>query len=454
MAGSMTTRPGFRAEMDKNGLAMPTGHFSIDMLENDFDGVRKLADTLGVTDADLPAYRGRRAAGRCRRLARLRRAARRRRRKGQAGRLRLCLAQPRFRVQEACRRLGAAGAYPVVGARHRLGDGPRLAGARRRRSARLDRAVRQAHRGGSRQGYRQAGPGPRRGRLGRCRPWHDRLGGDDQGASGQVARPSTSSWNTTTRTISSASPAVRSTPSNHTRRHFRSSPMARKLGVGIVGCGNISAAYFSLAPLFKGIEVQGLRRHQSCGGESPRQGIRRARRNRRRPDAGRRRRHRRQPHRSRRALRDLAAGARRRQACLFRKAVRARRQGRARPEEARRQKGLRVGSAPDTFLGGCAPAGAPPDRQRRRRPHHQRHLLRDEPWHGALASQPGLLLPAGRRTGARRRPLLHHQPDPADRAGEARGGADRRRRAPSARSPTARATARRCRSRRRRRSMA
>jgi len=31
--------------------------------------------------------------------------------------------------------------------------------------------------------------------------------------------------------------------------------MARKLGVGIVGCGNISAAYFSLAPLFKGIEV-------------------------------------------------------------------------------------------------------------------------------------------------------------------------------------------------------
>jgi predicted dehydrogenase len=32
--------------------------------------------------------------------------------------------------------------------------------------------------------------------------------------------------------------------------------MARKLGVGIVGCGNISAAYFSLAPLFKGIEVK------------------------------------------------------------------------------------------------------------------------------------------------------------------------------------------------------
>ncbi|MBX3567984.1 MAG: Gfo/Idh/MocA family oxidoreductase [Rhizobiaceae bacterium] len=31
--------------------------------------------------------------------------------------------------------------------------------------------------------------------------------------------------------------------------------MARNLGVGIVGCGNISAAYFSLAPLFRGITV-------------------------------------------------------------------------------------------------------------------------------------------------------------------------------------------------------
>jgi sugar phosphate isomerase/epimerase len=40
---------GFRAELDKNGLAMPTGHFSVDMLENDFDGARRIADTLGVT---------------------------------------------------------------------------------------------------------------------------------------------------------------------------------------------------------------------------------------------------------------------------------------------------------------------------------------------------------------------------------------------------------------------
>ena len=31
--------------------------------------------------------------------------------------------------------------------------------------------------------------------------------------------------------------------------------MARELGVGIIGCGNISTTYFSLAPLFRGLKV-------------------------------------------------------------------------------------------------------------------------------------------------------------------------------------------------------
>ncbi|CAG0950642.1 hypothetical protein RHIZO_00166 [Rhizobiaceae bacterium] len=39
---------GFRRALDANGLAMPTGHFPIDMLENDFDGARRIADALGV----------------------------------------------------------------------------------------------------------------------------------------------------------------------------------------------------------------------------------------------------------------------------------------------------------------------------------------------------------------------------------------------------------------------
>ncbi|HTV67575.1 MAG TPA: Gfo/Idh/MocA family oxidoreductase [Rhizobiaceae bacterium] len=32
--------------------------------------------------------------------------------------------------------------------------------------------------------------------------------------------------------------------------------MAKNLGVGVIGCGNISAAYFRLAPLFRGIEMR------------------------------------------------------------------------------------------------------------------------------------------------------------------------------------------------------
>ncbi len=32
--------------------------------------------------------------------------------------------------------------------------------------------------------------------------------------------------------------------------------MAEKLGVGVIGCGNISSAYFRLAPMFKGIEMR------------------------------------------------------------------------------------------------------------------------------------------------------------------------------------------------------
>ena len=32
--------------------------------------------------------------------------------------------------------------------------------------------------------------------------------------------------------------------------------MSRKLGVGIVGCGNISTAYLKLGPLFRGLEIR------------------------------------------------------------------------------------------------------------------------------------------------------------------------------------------------------
>lgn len=39
---------GFRASLDRYGLAMPSGHFSIDSLEKDFGTVRRAAETLGI----------------------------------------------------------------------------------------------------------------------------------------------------------------------------------------------------------------------------------------------------------------------------------------------------------------------------------------------------------------------------------------------------------------------
>src|SRR5919109_3882559 len=38
----------FRKELDRNGLTMPSGHFSIDLLESDFDSAARIAETLGV----------------------------------------------------------------------------------------------------------------------------------------------------------------------------------------------------------------------------------------------------------------------------------------------------------------------------------------------------------------------------------------------------------------------
>lgn len=39
---------GFRAQLDKHGLAMPSGHFGIGLLETDFAGAADIASTLGM----------------------------------------------------------------------------------------------------------------------------------------------------------------------------------------------------------------------------------------------------------------------------------------------------------------------------------------------------------------------------------------------------------------------
>lgn len=38
----------FRAALDKNSLSMPSGHFSLDLLKNDFAGAESIAKTLGI----------------------------------------------------------------------------------------------------------------------------------------------------------------------------------------------------------------------------------------------------------------------------------------------------------------------------------------------------------------------------------------------------------------------
>lgn len=45
---------GLRAMLDANGLSMPTAHFGLDMLENDFGKARSIAETLGVKTVICP----------------------------------------------------------------------------------------------------------------------------------------------------------------------------------------------------------------------------------------------------------------------------------------------------------------------------------------------------------------------------------------------------------------
>lgn len=43
-----------RAMLDANGLSMPSGHFGLDLLENDFEKARSIAETLGITTVICP----------------------------------------------------------------------------------------------------------------------------------------------------------------------------------------------------------------------------------------------------------------------------------------------------------------------------------------------------------------------------------------------------------------
>ena len=111
-----------KAELDANGLAMPSGHFSLELLEDDFRRARDIAETLGVQLVACPYLaadaRPSDAAGWKRFGERL----------GEVGKkvsdagLRLWLAQPRFRVQAArrtarCRRTISSQPRPSLAGR-------------------------------------------------------------------------------------------------------------------------------------------------------------------------------------------------------------------------------------------------------------------------------------------------------------------------------------------------
>lgn len=47
--GAYSEPAALRAELDRAGLTMPTGHFSLDLLESDLEGACRIARTLGMT---------------------------------------------------------------------------------------------------------------------------------------------------------------------------------------------------------------------------------------------------------------------------------------------------------------------------------------------------------------------------------------------------------------------
>ena len=52
--GAYDDPPALRRELDRNGLKMPTGHFSIELLEADFGSAGKIADALGIRTMVCP----------------------------------------------------------------------------------------------------------------------------------------------------------------------------------------------------------------------------------------------------------------------------------------------------------------------------------------------------------------------------------------------------------------
>ena len=195
-----------------------------------------------------------------------------------------------------------------------------------------------------------------------------------------------------------------------------------KLGIGVVGCGNISMTYLRNAALFGGVELRACADISADMAALRAQGIRHPRAQRRcaagrsgdRPCP--------QPDHSGGAFRHFVVGAFGGQARLHRKA--AGDLGRRRPPPGRRGGAARAAAR----LGARhlprrrRTAGAPADGRGRDRPAGDRHRLHDGARHGALASQSAILLSARRRPGLRHGSLLPDHAGQSARPGRARHG--------------------------------
>ena len=198
-----------------------------------------------------------------------------------------------------------------------------------------------------------------------------------------------------------------------------------QVGIGIIGCGNISAAYLTAAralPDARDRAVADMRTDAAARRAAREFGV---------PGHARRR----AAEADRRSRSSSTSPCRSPTPRSASAVLRAGKHVHSR-EAARRQhrrgaqgdgprptaKGLRVGCAPDTFLGGGHQTGRKLIDDGAIGTPRRRHRLLHVPRPRALAPRPRLLLPARRRPDARHGALLHHRPRQPARPGRERHG--------------------------------
>jgi hypothetical protein len=250
----------FRRDLDRNGLTMPSGHFSIDALETGIDGVIATASTLGIERIFCPHLsvedRPANTAGWQGFARRLSAIGERVRGAGfgfgwhnhdfefqvlEDGTVPMQIlldTAPTIEWEADIAWIIRGGADPPTGSTA-MGTAsplstsrtsPPKAKPRMKTAGRMSAMARSTGRG--------------------CSP-----------SFAPRHRPGSSSWNMTTRRTR---PVLRRARLAGCVQTLEQKGMTRKiLGVGIIGCGNISTSYLGLAPMFRGYRNPRLRGHQA-----------------------------------------------------------------------------------------------------------------------------------------------------------------------------------------------